>query len=64
MVQTEIVREKVPDALIQPCLKQWRKKGGPATTEDFVKRGDANEDALRRCAAQIDGIREWSEAQP
>ncbi len=63
VVQTEIIKEKIPEALLAPCPKRWNRKGGPQTTEDFVVRGDINEDGLRRCTSQLEGIRQWNSGQ-
>jgi hypothetical protein len=53
----QIIKEKVPAALLRPCPKPWA--GAIRTTGDFVTRGDRNEASLRACAAQVDGIRAW-----
>lgn len=51
----------MPEALIVPCpppdKRQWR------TTRDIIATADADAAALRQCSAQVDGIRQWSEAQ-
>lgn len=60
VVQSQVLKERVPDALLRPCPKPWSKAGGPRTTEDFVNRGDVNQAALASCAAQVDGIRKWN----
>ena len=58
IVETRLIREKVPDTLTRPCPKPY---AGPiAKTGDFVSRGDHNEAALATCSAQVDGVREWN----
>lgn len=56
------VRPRVPAALTVPCpppdRRQWR------TTRDIIASVDSNEAALKTCAAQVDGIRAWDQAQP
>lgn len=59
IVQSEIVREPIPTALIRPCPEAWNKP--VKITGDFVQRGDVNEAALRKCAAQVEAIRKWDE---
>lgn len=58
VVKSEVVKVHVPDAFTVQCPKpdrrQWR------TTRDVIASVDANEAALRQCAAQIDGIRQWN----
>ena len=62
IVQTEILKPRLPAALAKPCDPVWRKAGGPATTEDFVVRGDHNETGLVRCSAKVDKIIAWDKA--
>lgn len=58
IVETRLIREKVPDTLTRPCPKAY---AGPIEkTGDFVARGDHNEAALATCSAQVDGVREWN----
>jgi hypothetical protein len=61
VVKPEVVKVHVPDAFTVPCPKpdrrQWR------TTRDIIASVDANEAALKQCAAQIDGIRQWNAGQ-
>lgn len=59
MVETQIVRDRIPAALLKACPKKFNKP--VRITEDFIKRGDVNEAALRKCAAQIAAIRKWDE---
>ena len=59
IVQNEIVREPIPSALLLDCPKGWTKP--VKITGDFVQRGDVNEAALRKCAAQVEAIRKWDE---
>lgn len=61
VVQKEFVRAAVPPALITPCDREWRK--AVRVTGDFIVRGDHNEAALKNCAAKIEGVRRWSNAQ-
>lgn len=60
MVRTEIVRDKLPDALLAPVPPAWSKP--VKTTGDFIERGDQDAAALRVCRAQVDAIRKWSDA--
>lgn len=59
IVQTELVREPIPAALVRPCQGPWNKP--VRITGDFVQRGDVNEAALRKCAAQVEAIKKWDE---
>lgn len=59
---TTIIRDEVPAALLRPCPPKQRKP--LVTTADIVNRLTYTEGALATCTAQVDGIREWSEAQP
>lgn len=59
LVQTEIVRDRVPAALLKACPTAYSKP--IKVTGDFVARGDVNEAALRKCAAQVAAIKKWDE---
>lgn len=59
LIQNELIKGQVPPALLKDCPKPWGKE--IRITEDFIKRGDVNEAALRKCAAQIAAIRKWDE---
>ena len=64
MVETHFIREKIPASLIAPtCTKAWSKKDGPEITDDFVARGDVNEDGLNCREAKLEGIRQWNAGQ-
>jgi hypothetical protein len=60
VVRTEIVRPKLPAALLAPCPPGWSKAGGPATTGDFVERGDVDEAGLACREVRLAGIRKWN----
>ncbi len=57
----EIVREKVPAALVRKCPAKQR--GPLKATADIVNRLTYTESALDVCAAQVDGTRAWNEGQ-
>lgn len=61
VVAPKAIVRHVPAALTQPCppadRRPWK------TTADIVASSNANEAALRACAAQVDGVRQWDEAQ-
>ncbi|TIR33264.1 MAG: hypothetical protein E5X35_11390 [Mesorhizobium sp.] len=59
VTKTVTIKERVPAALLRPCPGKWRKAGGPATTEDFIVRGDVNGAGLDTCAAQVAKIAAW-----
>jgi len=64
VVETQVIRETIPASLLAPtCPKAWAKKGGPEITEDFVDRGDVNEDGLTCREAKLQGIRQWNAGQ-
>ena len=62
VVQREFVKAKVPDAYLTSCGSRWRREGGPATTQDFVTRGDVAESGWACRDAQIARIRQWNDA--
>lgn len=57
----EVVREKVPAALVRPCPPKQR--GSLKANADIVNRLTYTEGALATCAAQVDGVRAWNEGQ-
>lgn len=59
LVETQIVRDKVPAALLKACPSAFNKP--IRITGDFIKRGDVNEAALKKCAAQVAAIKKWDE---
>jgi hypothetical protein len=59
VTKTVTLERHIPAALIRPCAPKWSKPGGPATTGDFVERGDVNEMRLTACAAQVRKIIAW-----
>lgn len=61
VTSTAIIREEVPAALLHPCPPKQRKP--LVTTADIVNRLTYTEGALATCAAQVDGVRAWSEGQ-
>lgn len=64
VVETHFVPAKIPEALLAPtCPKAWAKKDGPEITDDFVTRGDVNEDGLNCREAKLQGIRQWNAGQ-
>lgn len=60
VVRTEVIQKKIPPALLAPCPPAWSKAGGPATTGDFVERGDVNEAGIKCRDAALAGIRKWN----
>ncbi|MBZ9705402.1 hypothetical protein LB543_01490 [Mesorhizobium sp. ESP7-2] len=67
LVQTDIIRPRVPASLVALCDKPWRKPGaapseragGARKVDDLYTRGDVNEARLVACAAKVAGIGEW-----
>lgn len=57
----QVIREQVPAALTRPC--PTKRRGPLKTTADIVNRLTWTEGALETCAAQVDGVRAWSEGQ-
>lgn len=57
IVKTEVVKDRVPGALLKPCPKEYSKE--IQVTGDFVARGDTNAAGLKTCSAQVDSIRKW-----
>lgn len=55
----EVIRDKVPAALVRPCPRKQR--GQLVTTGDIVDRLTYTEGALATCSAQVDGVRKWNE---
>lgn len=54
----EVIRERVPAALLRPCPGKSRKP--IVTTGDIVNRLTYTEGALATCAAQVAKIRKWN----
>lgn len=59
MVKPEVIKERVPAALVRAC--PGKQRGPLATTGAIVGRLTYTEAALDTCAAQVDGIRKWNE---
>jgi hypothetical protein len=59
VTKTVTLERHIPASLKRPCDPKWAKPGGPATTGDFVERGDVNELRLTACAAQVRKIIAW-----
>lgn len=57
----QVIREQVPATLTRPC--PTKRRGPLKTTADIVNRLTWTEGALETCAAQVDGVRAWSEGQ-
>lgn len=64
VVKSRTIKLEIPAALLAPtCPKVWVKDGGPATTGDFVKRGDVNEAGVKCREAKLAGIRKWQKGE-
>ena len=58
VVDTKIVRDRVPSALLTPCAKPKRQPAAK-TVGVIVSRLQYTESALRECGAKVDGVRAW-----
>jgi hypothetical protein len=61
VVKAEIVRVKIPGALLTPC--DAKQRGKLETTQDIVDRLLATEGALDRCRARVNSIKAWNSRQ-
>ena len=59
LVKTDLIRDRIPASLLQLCPAPYRK--AIKVTGDFIERGDHNEAALKKCAAQVAAIKKWNE---
>lgn len=59
VTEQKIVKRRIPQSYFASCGQRWSKPGGPATTQDFVDRGDIAEAGWACRDAQLNKIKNW-----